>query len=77
MLEDLDDSLDKNSAKAGEKIRDMVDTMSWVGKTGTGLNGERVLKCVLGAVVRRHDNAEGSSSRLRPGHQKGATKRGA
>ncbi len=48
MLEDLDDSQGKNSAKAGEKIRDMVDTMPWVGKTGTGLSCERVLKCVLG-----------------------------
>lgn len=66
MLEDLDDSLCKNSAKTREKTRDMVDTMSWVGKRGTGLNGEGVLKCVLGAVVRRHDNAEKNSSKLRP-----------
>lgn len=70
MLEYLDDSLGHNSGKAGKKeiVRDMVDTMSWVGKTGTGLNGEGVLKCVLGAVVRRHDNAETSSAKLRPGH---------
>jgi len=74
MLEHLDDKLGqnsvKNSGKPGEKeeIRDMVDTMSWVGKTGTGLNAEGVLKCVLGAVVRRHDNAEKSSAKLRPGN---------
>ncbi len=70
MLEQLDDSLGQNSGKVGKKeiLRDMVDTMSWVGKTGTGLNGEGVLKCVLGAVVRRHDNAETSSSKLRPSH---------
>jgi len=71
MLEKLDDALGQNSRKEGEdkeKVRDIVDTMSWVGKTGTGLNAEGVLKCVLGAVVRRHDNAEKSSAKLRPGN---------
>jgi hypothetical protein len=66
MLEYLDDHLGQNSGNTKERTRDMVDTMSWVGKRGTGLNGEGVLKCVLGAVVRRHDNAEKNSSKLRP-----------
>jgi len=64
MLERLDDEL----GAGREGVRDMVDTMSWVGKSGTGLNAEGVLKCVLGAVVRRHDNAESSSTRLRRGN---------
>ncbi|KAL8826484.1 MAG: hypothetical protein Q9191_003772 [Dirinaria sp. TL-2023a] len=61
MLQDMDDQLGRSSG-----VRDMVDTMSWAGRSGTGLNADGVLKCVLGAVVRRHDNAEGSSSRYRP-----------
>ena len=67
MLEELDDKL-TNKLGRGKEVRDMVDTVPWVGKSGTGLNGKGILKCVLGAVVRRHDDAEGSSSRLRPGY---------
>ena len=67
MLEELDDALSKKGGK-GKEVRDMVDTVPWVGKNGTGLNGRGILKCVLGAVVRRHDDAEGSSTLLRPGH---------
>ena len=67
MLEQLDDSLGRSRGAAGA-VRDMVDTVTWCGSSGKGLNGLGVLKVVLGAVVRRHDNAEGSSSRLRPGH---------
>ena len=67
MLEELDDALAKKGGR-GKEVRDMVDTVPWVGKTGTGLNGKGILKCVLGAVVRRHDDAEGSSTQLRPGH---------
>ena len=67
MLEDLDDALARKGGR-GKEVRDMVDTVPWVGKSGTGLNGRGILKCVLGAVVRRHDDAEGSSTQLRPGH---------
>ena len=66
MLEDLDDKLKTKHGK-GKEVRDMVDTVPWVGKSGSGLNGKGILKCVLGAVVRRHDDAEGSSTQLRPG----------
>ena len=55
MLQNLDDKLPEKG------VRDMVDTMSWT--DGTGLNGQGILKCVLGAVVRRRDNVEGSSVR--------------
>ncbi|KAL8786256.1 MAG: hypothetical protein Q9195_008280 [Heterodermia aff. obscurata] len=67
MLEELDDALARKGGR-GKEVRDMVDTVPWVGKSGTGLNGRGILKCVLGAVVRRHDDAEGSSTQLRPGH---------
>ena len=67
MLEELDDRLANKGGK-GKEVRDMVDTVPWVGKSGSGLNGRGILKCVLGAVVRRHDDAEGSSTQLRPGH---------
>lgn len=69
-LEALDDQLGKNgTALNGEgPVRDMVDTVTWSGRSGTGLNAEGILKVVLGAVVRRHDNADGGSTRLRPGH---------
>ncbi len=50
-LEELDDELEKLSGGA----RDIVDTVPWKGESGTGLNGEGILKVVLGAVTRRLD----------------------
>ena len=50
MLVELDDHLEKK-VKGG--VRDMVDTVPW---NGEGLDGEEILKVVLGAVVRRHDD---------------------
>ena len=64
MLEELDDGLAKKCGR-GKEVRDMVDTIPWTGKSGSGLNGKGILKCVLGAVVRRHDDTEGSSTQLR------------
>ena len=63
MLVELDDHLGKK-VKGG--VRDMVDTFPWNGTSGSkGLNGKGILKVVLGAVVRRHDDAEVSSSKYR------------
>lgn len=71
MLEKLDNQLgkkgkDKNAGNGkggGAQVRDMVDTVPWTAKSGTkGLNGKGILKVVLGAVVRRHDDKDASSS---------------
>lgn len=64
MLEQLDNNLGANNTN--KKIRDMVDTMSWESQSGTGLNGFGILKVVLGAVSRRHDNSDRASSAYRP-----------
>ena len=58
-LQDLDEGL----ADLGGGIRDMVDTMPWEGKDGTGqgLDGEGILKVVLGAVNRRLDRKKASN----------------
>lgn len=63
MLEELDDMLECKDVKC-KKVRDMVDTIHWVGKDVIGLNGMGILKCVLEAVIRRHDDAKGHSTHL-------------
>ena len=51
-LQQLDDEL---ADLAGEEIRDMVDTVPFMGEEGGVLSGEGILKVVLGAVNRRLD----------------------
>ncbi|KAM0255967.1 hypothetical protein ACHAQJ_005271 [Trichoderma viride] len=51
-LRELDDEL------AGQGVRDMVDTVTWDGKSSSsrkGLTADGILKVVLGAVIRRLD----------------------
>lgn len=55
-LRDLDDFL----VERGGGIRDMVDTVPWSGTNGSGLNGEGIMKVVLGAVNRRLDRKRNS-----------------
>lgn len=55
-LRDLDDAL----VERGGGIRDMVDTVPWSGTNGSGLNGEGIMKVVLGAVNRRLDRKRDS-----------------
>lgn len=52
-LESLDDELAKISGDPN--LRDMVDTVPFIGKGGTTLTGEGILKVVLGACNRRLD----------------------
>jgi hypothetical protein len=52
-LKQLDDEL-AEIAGDGE-IRDIVDTVPFTGAYGIGLNGDGILKVVLGAVNRRLD----------------------
>lgn len=52
-LQELDDDLGKWCRD--ERLRDMVDTVPWRGKRGQGLDGEGILKCVIGAVNRKYD----------------------
>lgn len=52
-LEELDDNLWKISQK--KHVRDIVDTVLWRGSNGSTLDGEGILKCVLGAVNKRLD----------------------
>lgn len=56
-LRDLDDGL----VDRGGGIRDMVDTVPWSGTNGSGLNGEGIMKVVLGAVNRRLDRKRDST----------------
>lgn len=56
-LRHLDDGL----VDQGGGIRDMVDTVPWSGISGSGLNGEGILKVVLGAVNRRLDRKRNST----------------
>lgn len=51
-LQSLDDDL---SLIAGAEVRDMVDTVPFLGGLGAELTGEGILKVVLGAVNRRLD----------------------
>ncbi|KAI9721848.1 MAG: hypothetical protein M1812_002184 [Candelaria pacifica] len=48
-------ALDNELEELGGGIRDIVDTVPWSGVAGTTLNGEAILKVVLGAVNRRLD----------------------
>jgi hypothetical protein len=52
-LKELDDGL----AQQGGGVRDMVDTVTWDGRTGSTqvLSADAILKVVLGAVVKRLD----------------------
>ena len=62
MLKELDDNLTHKDGK-NKELRDMVDTVPFKGERGTTLNGEGILKCVLGAVNKRHDRTAASSSK--------------
>lgn len=62
MLKELDDNLTHKDGK-NKDLRDMVDTVPWKGERGTTLNGEGILKAVLGAVNKRHDRSSASSSK--------------
>ena len=55
-LRELDDEL----AEQGD-VRDMVDTVPWVGESGEGLNAQGIMKVVLGAVNRKLDRKKKSS----------------
>ncbi|SLM41395.1 von Willebrand factor, type A [Lasallia pustulata] len=55
-LRELDDGL----AEMGGGTRDIVDTVPWNGTVGSGLNGDGILKVVLGAVNRRLDRKRNS-----------------
>jgi uncharacterized protein YegL len=46
-------------------VRDMVDTVPWVGDTETVLSADAILKVVLGAVNRRLDRRRGSQEMRR------------
>lgn len=52
-LQELDDDLGKWCRD--ERLRDIVDTVPWRGKTGQSLDAEGILKCVLGAVNKKLD----------------------
>ncbi|KAI9817551.1 MAG: hypothetical protein M1827_001163 [Pycnora praestabilis] len=56
-LQELDDGL----AEVGGGVRDIVDTVPWTSANGEGLNGEGILKVVLGAVNRRLDRKSRAS----------------
>jgi hypothetical protein len=52
-LQELDDDLGKWCQD--EKVRDIVDTVPWRGRSGEMLDAEGILKCVLGAVNKKYD----------------------
>lgn len=52
-LEGLDDHLGARCQDAN--MRDIVDTVSWKNRAGARLNGDGILKTVLGAVNKRLD----------------------
>lgn len=57
-LKELDDDL---ANLHGGDVRDIVDTVPWVSTSGAGgLNGEGILKVVLGAVMRKLDRRQNS-----------------
>lgn len=64
-LMELDDNLGK---EAGEGVRDIVDTTTWNGKSGSRpvLTADGILKAVLGAVVKRLDRRRISVDQQRP-----------
>jgi len=65
-LQELDDGI-KDIVVGG--CRDIVDTVPWKGLNATGLNGDGILKVVLGSVNKRLDRKrvgnEGRSGRVR------------
>ncbi|KAJ5883371.1 uncharacterized protein N7473_010257 [Penicillium subrubescens] len=52
-LQELDDDLGKWCRD--EKVRDIVDTVPWRGRSGEVLDAEGILKCVLGAINKKYD----------------------
>ncbi|OIW27576.1 hypothetical protein CONLIGDRAFT_440183 [Coniochaeta ligniaria NRRL 30616] len=64
-LMELDDSLGKDSGKG---VRDIVDTTTWNGTSGSRpvLTADGILKAVLGAVVKRLDRRRISLEQQRP-----------
>lgn len=52
-LQELDDDLPEIARD--KNLRDMVDTVPFLGESGTVLSGAGILKVVLGAVMRRLD----------------------
>jgi hypothetical protein len=64
-LIELDDTLGR---EAGEGVRDIVDTTTWNGKSGSRpvLTADGILKAVLGAVVKRLDRRRISVEQQRP-----------
>ncbi|KAF7716107.1 Uncharacterized protein PECH_006530 [Penicillium ucsense] len=52
-LQELDDELGNRSRNG--KMRDIVDTVPWRGRSGQRLDAEGILKCVLGAVNKKYD----------------------
>ena len=64
-LIELDDNLGK---EAGEGVRDIVDTTTWNGKSGSRpvLTADGMLKAVLGSVVKRLDRRRISVEQQRP-----------
>ncbi|KAG8528905.1 uncharacterized protein KY384_006594 [Bacidia gigantensis] len=59
-LQELDDGLEELG------VRDIVDTVPWIGESGRqGLDGNGILKVVLGAVNRRLDRKKVSLEMLR------------
>lgn len=64
-LIELDDNLGR---EAGEGVRDIVDTTTWNGKSGSRpvLTADGILKAVLGAVVKRLDRRRISVEQQRP-----------
>lgn len=52
-LQELDDDLGRWCRD--EKVRDIVDTVPWRGRSGASLEAEGILKCVLGAVNKKYD----------------------
>jgi len=63
-LKELDDDLKGNKDdKEEDKVRDMVDTVTWDNRDAKVLMPETVLKTVLGAVHRKLDNKNQASRR--------------
>jgi uncharacterized protein YegL len=54
-LKSLDDDLGELAGI--DDLRDMVDTVPWTAENGGTLNADGILKCVLGATVRRLDRS--------------------
>lgn len=59
-LRELDDALADE-----HDIRDIVDTVPWLGANGQQLTGDGILKVLLGAVNKKLDRKRGSDAELR------------